>query len=155
MEPSHKKETTLPKKLHFFLIGNESSAQPSTEELLRTYAEGNLLFGSYPSSSPSSSHNFSSLRIETSQPPLFFSSITKTKHLLTTMKLAFMSFLVASTSALVHAEALPSNVIVLSVLTASARSVEGHLRQDTSPTLMSNHSSMVKTLSFKSTVSRG
>jgi len=51
------------------------------------------------------------------------------------MKLAFMSFLVASTSALVHAEALRSNVIVLSVLTASARSVEGHLRQDTSPTL--------------------
>jgi len=51
------------------------------------------------------------------------------------MKLVFMSFLVASTSASVQAEALRSNVIVLSVLTASARSVEGHLRQDTSPTL--------------------
>ena len=51
------------------------------------------------------------------------------------MKLVFMPFLVASTSALVHAEALRSNVIALSVLTASARSVEGHLRQDTSPTL--------------------
>ena len=68
---------------------------------------------------------------KTSSSPAF----TKTKHLLTTMKLAFMSFLVASTSALVHAEALQSNIIVLSVLTASARSVEGHLRQDTSPTL--------------------
>jgi hypothetical protein len=41
------------------------------------------------------------------------------------MKLALMSFLVASTSASVHAEALQSNVIVLSVLTALARSVEG------------------------------
>jgi len=58
-----------------------------------------------------------------------------TSPLLTTLKLAFMPFLVASTSALVHAEALRSNVIVLSVLTASARSVEGHLRQDTRPML--------------------
>jgi len=39
MEPSHKKETTLPKL---------STAQH--RRLLLTYAEGYLLFGSYPSS---------------------------------------------------------------------------------------------------------
>ena len=63
-----------------------------------------------------------------------------------------MSFLVASTSASVHAEALPSNVIVLSVLTASARSVEGHLRQDTSPTLDEQPLIEATTLSFKTTM---
>jgi hypothetical protein len=68
------------------------------------------------------------------------------------MKLAFMSFLVASTSALVHAEALLSNVIVLSVLTALARSVEGDLRQDTSPTLDEQPLIEAMTLSLKSTM---
>ena len=105
--------------------------QPSTEELRLTYISA-LQHPLIIFQDRSSQLNLNDLFID---PPSSSPAFTKTKHLLTTMKLAFMSFLVASTSASVHAEGLRSNVIVLSVLTASARSVEGHLRQDTSPTL--------------------